>query len=110
MTAAISGRASELGKLCVHYQFQRLDRFGPAPSGSDLNLLLRPNDSDETLIGKLGNFEEALWLSTIPLLVVASDWARLPKDFCCEEERGLMMLVLADRGKGILGKSFETTF
>ena len=47
MTAAVSGRASELGKLCAHYQFQRLDLFGPAASGSDLNLnlVLRPNDS-----------------------------------------------------------------
>ena len=88
MTAAVSGRASELGRLCVHYQFQRLDLFGPAASGSDLNLVLQPNDSDETLIGRLGKFEEALSLSTIPFLVAASDWARLPKDFSCEVERG----------------------
>ena len=109
MTAAVSGRASELGKLCAHYQFQRLDLFGPAASGSDLNLnlVLRPNDSDETLIGKL---EEALSLSTIPFLVAANDWACLPKDFCCEVERGQLMLVLADHGEGVSGKNFETTF
>ena len=107
MIAAVFGRASELEKLCAHYQFQWLGQFGPAISGSDLNLVLRPNDTDETLIGKL---KEALSLSTIPFLVVASDWARLPKDFCCEVERGQLMLLLADQGGGVSSKNSETIF
>ncbi|MDE0199205.1 MAG: hypothetical protein OXK78_13485 [Caldilineaceae bacterium] len=85
MTTTVSRRASELGQLCGYYHFQWQDLFDPAAPGSELYLVLPPNRSDETLSSIL---EEALSLSTISFLFVASDWARPPKDFCCELERG----------------------
>ncbi len=49
--------------------------------GSDMDLVLRGPDLEEILIGQLADLEEALRLSTIPFLLEARDWARLPWSF-----------------------------
>ena len=66
---------------------------GQSHDGSDLDLVLRGSDLEEIPIGKLFELEEALRLSTIPILVEARDWARLPESFCREIERDFVVLV-----------------
>ena len=66
---------------------------GQSHDGSDLDLVLRAPDLEEIPIGKLVELEEALRLSTIPFLVEARDWARLPESFCREIERDFVVLV-----------------
>ena len=51
---------------------------------------------EEILIGQLVGLGEGLNLFTIPFLVEARDWARLPESFCRETVRGYAVLV---RGK-----------
>ena len=70
---------------------------GQSHGGSDLDLVLRGPDLEEIPIGKLVELEEALRLSTIPFLVEARDWARLPESFCREIERGYVILVGANK-------------
>ena len=48
---------------------------------------------EEILIGQLVGLGEGLNLFTIPFLVEARDWARLPGSFCREIERGYAVLV-----------------
>ena len=60
---------------------------GKSHDGSDLDLVLRGPDLNEIPIGQLGDFEEAVRESTIPFLVEARDWARLPERFYPEIER-----------------------
>ena len=60
---------------------------GKSHDGSDLDLVLRGPDLKEIPIGQLGDFEEAVRESTIPFLVEAQDWARLPESFHREIER-----------------------
>lgn len=60
---------------------------GRSHDGSDLDLVLRGPELKEIPIERLADFEEALRESTIPFLVEARDWARLPKRFQCEIER-----------------------
>ena len=57
------------------------------------DLVLRASDLEEIPIGRLVDLEEALRLSTIPFLVEARDWARLPESFYREIERDFPMLV-----------------
>ena len=66
---------------------------GLSHDGSDLDLVLRAPDLEEIPIGKLADLEEALRLSTIPILVEARDWARLPESFHREIEQGYVVLV-----------------
>ena len=66
---------------------------GYSHGGSDLDMVLRAPDLEEIPIGKLVELEEALRLSTIPFLVEAREWARLPESFCREIERGYVVLV-----------------
>ena len=66
---------------------------GQSHGGSDLDLVLRGPDLEEIAIGKLVALEEALRLSTIPFLVEARDWARLPKSFRREIGREYVVLV-----------------
>ena len=61
--------------------------------GSDLDLVLRGPGLAEIPIGHLGDFEEAVQESTIPFLVEARDWARLPERFHREIERDHVVLV-----------------
>ena len=70
---------------------------GQSHGGSDLDLVLRAPDLEEIPIGKLVELEEALRLSTIPFLVEARDWTRLPESFCREIERGYVILVGANK-------------
>ena len=66
---------------------------GRGHDGSDLDLVLRGPDLQEIPIGQLGDFEEAVRESSIPFLVEARDWARLPERFHCEIERDHVVLV-----------------
>ena len=72
---------------------------GQSHDGSDLDLVLRGPALQEIPIGPLTDFTEALHDSTLPFLVEAHDWARLPKNFHREVERGYVVLVAGDRGK-----------
>ena len=60
---------------------------GMSHDGSDLDLVLRGPGLKEIPIGQLGDFEEAVRESTIPFLVEARDWSRLPERFHREIER-----------------------
>jgi len=54
---------------------------GDAHDTSDLDLVLRSADLSPIPINELENFLEALRESSIPILVEARDWARLPACF-----------------------------
>ncbi len=71
---------------------------GQSHDGSDLDLVLRSPDLQEIPIGRVGDFREALQESNIPFLVEARDWARLPKGFHREIERGYVVLVEKEDG------------
>ncbi len=60
---------------------------GQSHDGSDLDLVLRGPDLQEIEIGQLADFTEAIQRSTIPFLVEARDWARLPESFHREIEK-----------------------
>ncbi len=60
--------------------------------GSDLDLVLRAPGLQEIPIGPLTDFTEALHNSTLPFLVEARDWARLPARFHREIERGYVVV------------------
>ena len=60
---------------------------GKSHDGSDLDLVLRGPGLGEIPAGQLGDFEEAVRESTIPFLIEARDWARLPERFQREIER-----------------------
>ena len=66
---------------------------GRSHEGSDLDLVLRSSGLTKIDLSRLGDFEEALRDSTIPFLVEARDWARLPQSFHREIERGQVVLV-----------------
>ncbi len=59
---------------------------GRSHGGSDLDLVLRVPGLEEIPVGILIELEDALRESTIPFLVEARDWARLPESFHCEIE------------------------
>ena len=69
---------------------------GRSHDGSDLDLVLRAPQLENIPAERLGEFEEALRESTIPFLVEARDWARLPERFRGEAERQHVVL----RGPG----------
>ena len=69
---------------------------GKSHDGSDLDLVLRGPGLKEIPIGQLGDFEEAVRESTIPFLVEARDWTRLPERFHREIEHG--HVVVLERG------------
>ena len=66
---------------------------GRGHEGSDLDLVLRGPDLAPLPLDALGNMEEALRESTIPFLVEARDWARLPESFHEEIERTHVVLL-----------------
>ena len=66
---------------------------GRSHDGSDLDLVLRGPKLAEIDISRLADFTEALQDSTIPFLVEARDWARLPESFHREIEREHVVLV-----------------
>ena len=66
---------------------------GLSHDGSDLDLVLRSPELNEIPIGQLVDLEEALRESTIPFLIEARDWARLPDSFHREIARDFVVLV-----------------
>ena len=60
---------------------------GRSHDGSDLDLVLRGPELQEIPDNQLVNFAQAVHDSTIPFLVEARDWARLPERFHAEIER-----------------------
>ena len=66
---------------------------GESHGGSDLDLVLRGPDLEKIPLPKLMAVEEALRESTIPFLVEARDWARLPESFRREIERDYVVFV-----------------
>ena len=72
---------------------------GRSHEGSDLDLVLRGPGLQEIPVGQVGDFEEAVRDSSIPFLVEARDWARLPERFHREVERGYVVLVEGGKQK-----------
>ena len=68
---------------------------GQSHDSSDLDLVLRSPDLQPIPAYSLVSFSEALRESTIPFLVEAHDWARLPESFHPEIEREHLVLVAA---------------
>jgi predicted nucleotidyltransferase len=54
---------------------------GEAHDASDLDLVLRTADLSPIPVDQLVNFLDALRESTLPIIVEARDWARLPHSF-----------------------------
>ena len=69
---------------------------GKSHDGSDLDLVLRGPGLEEIPLGQLGDFDEAVRESTIPFLVEARDWARVPERFQQEIERDYVVMVECD--------------
>ena len=68
---------------------------GQSHDGSDLDLVLRGPELAEVPSLQLAGFWEALQESTLPFVVEARDWARLPKRFHGEIQRNYVVLVSA---------------
>ncbi len=66
---------------------------GRSHEGSDLDLVLRGRDLEEIPVEQLESLAEALRESSIPFLVEARDWARLPASFHREIERKYVRLL-----------------
>ena len=66
---------------------------GRSHEGSDLDLILRGPGLKEIPAGRMASFIEALRESTLPFLVDARDWARVPERFRREIEREHIVLV-----------------
>ena len=66
---------------------------GGSHDGSDLDLVLRGPELQEIPISKLVDLEEALRESTVPFLIEARDWARLPESFHLEIRRDYAVLL-----------------
>ncbi len=81
---------------------------GRSHDGSDLDLALREPELKEIPAIDLADFEEAVRESSIPFLVEARDWARLPERFHREIQRDHVVLVAigdqktANRNCGIM--------
>ena len=66
---------------------------GESHGGSDLDLVLRGPGLAPLSFKLLADFQDAVQESTIPFLVEARDWARLPESFHREIEREYVVLV-----------------
>lgn len=66
---------------------------GESHRGSDLDLVLRGPGLEKIPPANLLDVEEALRESTIPFLVEARDWARLPESFHREIGRDYVVIV-----------------
>ncbi len=67
---------------------------GRSHDGSDLDLVLRGPGLKEIPDSQLISFAQAVHDSTIPFLVEARDWARLPERFHAEIERDYHVFVV----------------
>lgn len=68
---------------------------GQSHDGSDLDIVLRGSGLAEIRASQLADFDDGLRDSTLPFLVEARDWVRLPERFHAEIERNHMVLVPA---------------
>lgn len=68
---------------------------GRSHDGSDLDLVLRAPGLEEVPTDRLSDFEDAVRESSIPFLVEARDWARVPERFHREIERNHVVLSAA---------------
>ena len=66
---------------------------GRSHDGSDLDLVLRSPDLVKIDPSQLAEFNQAVQESTVPFLVEARNWARLPESFQREIEREYVVLV-----------------
>ena len=66
---------------------------GRSHDGSDLDLVLRSPQLAEIDASQLAGITESFRKSTVPFLIEARDWARLPKSFRREIEREHVVLV-----------------
>ena len=66
---------------------------GMSHEGSDLDIVLRGPGLAPIANAKLSQLADALRESTLPFLVEAHDWARLPKSFREEIERSYVSLM-----------------
>lgn len=66
---------------------------GESHGGSDLDLALRGPGLAPIPLKALCDFQDAWQESTIPFLIEARDWARLPESFHREIEREYVVLV-----------------
>ena len=71
---------------------------GRGHEGSDLDLVLRGPGLEEIPADRLMDFDDAVRESTIPFLVEARDWARLPERFHREIEREYVVVLFAKEG------------
>ncbi len=69
---------------------------GTAHEASDLDIVLRSKDLTPIDYWALEAFIEAIRESSIPILVEARDWARLPKSFHAEILKHYVVLKAAD--------------
>ena len=69
---------------------------GKGHEGSDLDLALRGPGLRPIPLDALGGLREALSDSTIPFLVEARDWARMPEHFRDEIERSNVVVAPGD--------------
>ena len=89
---------------------------GRSHDGSDLDLVLRGPKLAEIDTSRIVDFIEALQDSTIPFLVEARDWARLPESFHREIEREHVVLVAPSdesfkgRYSGVMGEWLDIPF
>ncbi len=74
---------------------------GESHDGSDLDLVLRGPGLAKIDITRLADFEEALRDSTVPFLVEAHDWARLPESFHSRIERDYVALIEKERSRRV---------
>ena len=65
---------------------------GRSHDGSDLDLVLRGPGLQAVPLEQLGDFTDAVRESTLPFLVEARDWTRLPARFHAEVERSYVVL------------------
>ena len=84
---------------------------GRSHDGSDLDLVLRGPKLAEIDTSRIVDFIEALQDSTIPFLVEARDWARLPESFHREIKHAHVVLAAGDderiagRSLGVVGET-----
>ena len=77
---------------------------GESHQGSDLDLVLR-SPTLEPLGGEYLDLIEALEESTIPILIQAHDWARLPESFHQEISQNYVVLAESNQVARIAGES-----
>lgn len=79
---------------------------GQSHESSDLDLVLRGPGLKEIQFDVLRNFKAAVRECSIPILVEARDWARIPERFQREIERGY--IVLAGSRRSAVGDDMQT--